>query len=828
MGALALDLGELTVRLSVDNDLSRGLAEAKREVQTLPPTVQREMVKVAREMDAGGKEAGQRFANGLVRDASGRLRNARGQFASDAEIAAAGINPVMERRGRESGGVLAKGIQSGLIRNSPLIVAGIGAALAAGAPAVLAGAGVLFGGIGAVAAAQYDEVREAWVGLGQDLRDGAVADAGVLVPVFVGVADQIGAAFQRLRPQLRDAFEASAPLIQSFTGGIVALAEGAMPGLVRAVQAGQPVFQGLESFLSSTGTGLTGFLDALSAHAPAAGAAFAALGDIMGDLLPILGELLGQGAELASIVLPPLAAALGEVADALSAVGPVLPAIAAGFLALRTASAVSNAVASLSTSLTALGASSGLAATGAGKAATSFGLLGRAVPILALAMAGLSIQQNENTDRVERYTQALLAGGEAAAKVHAEVETQANSSAWERFKQAFTFADEHDIEGDFAKAEAAARGYAGGQSEVADAAERSASAIERSTAALAAQTAQALAAANSDLAYRMSVDATEDAVAALAEAQASGTATADQLDDASLAVERAMLQQAEAARQAAFDTSTASSEALKNAEADGVMLAELLRLRDTMGSSFPAALNTTIERLQASTNAGAVAQAQFNNLGLTILSVPNSKTVIVSSTTPEQIRQLEALGYTVRTLPDGRVEVTAATSAAEAAINYAARTRTALIKVQQQLVNRPMTGEFAATGGAIEGGRVVRYDSGGPVFGPGGPTDDLVPALGPDPRARYRLSNGEHVWTAAEVRAAGGQEAVADIRRAVLAGARGYAGGGGVASGQSAATSVLDRPGRGALFHADQVNLIEGTPEDVAQRLAYEARLKGW
>lgn len=37
--------------------------------------------------------------------------------------------------------------------------------------------------------------------------------------------------------------------------------------------------------------------------------------------------------------------------------------------------------------------------------------------------------------------------------------------------------------------------------------------------------------------------------------------------------------------------------------------------------------------------------------------------------------------------------------------------------------------------------------AGGPIFGPGGPTDDRIPAM---------LSNGEHVWTAAEVAAAGG------------------------------------------------------------------------
>jgi hypothetical protein len=45
---------------------------------------------------------------------------------------------------------------------------------------------------------------------------------------------------------------------------------------------------------------------------------------------------------------------------------------------------------------------------------------------------------------------------------------------------------------------------------------------------------------------------------------------------------------------------------------------------------------------------------------------------------------------------------------------------------------------------------------GGPVFGPGGPTDD---AVGP-----YWLSAGEHVWTAKEVAKAGGHDAIKKMR----------------------------------------------------------------
>lgn len=67
--------------------------------------------------------------------------------------------------------------------------------------------------------------------------------------------------------------------------------------------------------------------------------------------------------------------------------------------------------------------------------------------------------------------------------------------------------------------------------------------------------------------------------------------------------------------------------------------------------------------------------------------------------------------------------------------------------------------------------------TGGPVIGPGTGTSDSIAA---------RLSNGEHVWTADEVAAIGGQEAMTRLRAAVRGGLRldvgddtpGYAGGG--------------------------------------------------
>nr|DAF26730.1 MAG TPA: minor tail protein [Caudoviricetes sp.] len=63
---------------------------------------------------------------------------------------------------------------------------------------------------------------------------------------------------------------------------------------------------------------------------------------------------------------------------------------------------------------------------------------------------------------------------------------------------------------------------------------------------------------------------------------------------------------------------------------------------------------------------------------------------------------------------------------------------------------------FDADGGAIT--PIKHYADAGAVHGPGGPRDDWIPAM---------LSNGEHVLTAAEVMAAGGQDAVYRLRKMI-------------------------------------------------------------
>jgi SLT domain-containing protein len=91
------------------------------------------------------------------------------------------------------------------------------------------------------------------------------------------------------------------------------------------------------------------------------------------------------------------------------------------------------------------------------------------------------------------------------------------------------------------------------------------------------------------------------------------------------------------------------------------------------------------------------------------------------------------------------------------------------------------------------------FAGGGPIIGPGTGTSDSVLA---------RLSTGEHVWTASEVAAAGGHQAVLSLRSAVSSGTLpGFKDGGIVGAAKKAAQAAAHAAatvGRGALGAAEK------------------------
>lgn len=165
------------------------------------------------------------------------------------------------------------------------------------------------------------------------------------------------------------------------------------------------------------------------------------------------------------------------------------------------------------------------------------------------------------------------------------------------------------------------------------------------------------------------------------------------------------------------------------------------------------------------------AKKQFTDLGVAVQSVPDAKTIVIQDTTPEVQKHLQDLGFQVDHMQDGTIKLTANTDDASADIQkiatapYVANVKvevdptsyksfTQQLTVQNlQALHQDVTNVPVASGHSL----------GGAVLGPGTATSDSI--LTP-------LSNGEHVMTAAEVQALGGQgmtEQLRDlIRRGVL------------------------------------------------------------
>lgn len=699
------------VRLVADvSDYTSGLAKAAVATRALGSDVEKNTTPA---LKRAGENGGRSFSEGVD---SGVKR----------------AKPKIRKSGEDAGGTLSQGINAGLVRNSPIIAAGIAGALTAGAPAVIAGAGLLFAGIGVAAAAQSDEVKQAFGAVGTDILRDFRAVGRELIPVLTTIARDFGETFDRLSPQIRAGVEATIPILDGLAHSISNAAETAMPALVRAAQSSQPVFSGLGHIIEQIAAGLADFFDAISAHSGAAGTAFAAVGDILREILPVLGELLGQGAELAADVLPPLAAVLGVVGNALETIAPLLPAIVTGFAAMKVVTGVGAALGNVSGRLQKFaqdaafatynldgfsGSTVGKVSNGTSKMARGFasvtdgiGKVGAALPALGVVIGGISQSASQASTQEEEWAQAILAGGDAATAAYDKYKsgTHWGQSIDEATGMAGSWSDAKDRAAEleagmtplqqaqqgvsFATAELETAvdkyGVGSGQAAGASAALRSAQeelrakqaevqlATEGVTQAMIDQANQVLALTDANFGFRQAQDDVETAEKEVAAAIREHGRNSEEAADAGLQYEMALYRQATAAGKLASDALPATATELqRNQAAAQGTLTELYKLRDQMGSEFPASLQQTINGLERTTGVGNKTAKAMTDLGLTVESVPGEKTVIIKAPTAEQEKKLRDLGYHVEHLPDGTVKVTANTAPANSALAAYLRTK---------------------------------------------------------------------------------------------------------------------------------------------------------
>ncbi|TDX78726.1 phage-related minor tail protein [Rathayibacter sp. PhB151] len=205
--------------------------------------------------------------------------------------------------------------------------------------------------------------------------------------------------------------------------------------------------------------------------------------------------------------------------------------------------------------------------------------------------------------------------------------------------------------------------------------------------------------------------------------------------------------------------------------------------------------NTATDALVGQLTQMGLTEGQARSLINTVLQTPSSATTAFSSNAPEQQGKVQSLADRIVTLPDGSVVITADTGTAygqtQSYLDWV-NTRSATIKVNATNPN---------IGFGLGDGR----KDGGPIYGPGGPRDDLVPIW---------ASPGEHMLDAEDVRNAGGHEGVFRLRQMLASGKLKFADGGPVemrsipsstwrvAEGALAAPMLQQDPSMAAIFSA--------------------------
>lgn len=156
--------------------------------------------------------------------------------------------------------------------------------------------------------------------------------------------------------------------------------------------------------------------------------------------------------------------------------------------------------------------------------------------------------------------------------------------------------------------------------------------------------------------------------------------------------------------------------------------------------------NATRDALMNQLTAMGLTQEQAQSLIDTTLKTPTEAVTVFSSNASAQAALVDGLNQKIVQLPDGNFIVVTDTGPAQSELDdFLARNASKQVNI-------------ATT---WSGGITRAY--GGPIFGPGGPRDDIIPVL---------ASNGEHMLPADEVAMAGGHAGIYRLRRAIREGLR--------------------------------------------------------
>lgn len=430
MSPIAFDSGSIQSTLELDRTpFQQGLEQARADADRFT----RDAVTARLEVDKDGadetmtrwrRDQSDRSVDVTIKaDADDRSAAAAGKKVGDTASAAAKTSTASGMSGM--GALIAAGVVAG----APLV----GAAL-------IGGVGAAFIGLAAVAQHSNDQIQASFHQLTADVTSQARVLTSDTVPGLTAALQLADREVQTLGPRMAGAFQAVNPEVITLTSGLVNMVNGVLPGLVNALAAGQPVALGFATMLDELGVAVGQSLTSLSVHADAFGVAFTSAGRIVADALGAvtvlvndlgqvwanssagieqgLNGVLGLVTGLASGAMPVLTEALNVVSGALSEITTflspldgLLGGVAAGALvawaAFKGAGLVTSGVQSLSEGLLGLATRLDAVAPRAATAMTGIAALGEtfAGPLgiaMAAATIGLGLLANAQQQAAQR------------------------------------------------------------------------------------------------------------------------------------------------------------------------------------------------------------------------------------------------------------------------------------------------------------------------------------------------------------------------------------------------------------------------------------------
>lgn len=254
---MALEVGELVAKMRVDRDgLKTGLAEGRWEIKAAADSI-------SDDVESGLDDSGRRGGRSLVSAISGAL-----------PALGPAVVPLLATIGTAAGGVLGGAIAAAVILAVPVALAG----------------GVLAAGI--MAAAKDPAVGAAFAPLKAQATAALAKFAEPFKGPLIRAATTFGNALAQATPYLVQMGRAVAPIIDQLAPALAQMAVSALPGILRAVQAGVPLITAMIGVLPNLGAALSTVVGGIAAAVPWA--------------LRFLGAIGAVGAWIGSKLIPPL------------------------------------------------------------------------------------------------------------------------------------------------------------------------------------------------------------------------------------------------------------------------------------------------------------------------------------------------------------------------------------------------------------------------------------------------------------------------------------------------------------------------------------------